>query len=90
MSSKILIRYRDLLEFGKIVCLMVLRLNFPVNNFSVMSGRSHHFLGITSIFGGVKCLAQGHNTAEVGFEPPTSRYRVRGSTTEPPRLPWKN
>ena len=27
------------------VCLFVLRLNVPVNNFSVMSGRSHHFLG---------------------------------------------
>ena len=27
-----------------------LRLYFPVNNFSVMSGRSHRFLGITSIF----------------------------------------
>ena len=28
----------------------VLRLNVPVNNFSVMSGRSHRFLGITSTF----------------------------------------
>ena len=26
------------------------RLNVPVNNFSVMSGQSHHFLGITSTF----------------------------------------
>ena len=26
--------------------LVVLRLNVPVNNFSVMSGRSHRFLGI--------------------------------------------
>ena len=26
-------------------CLFVLRLNVPVNNFSVMSGRSHRFLG---------------------------------------------
>ena len=52
-------------------CLYVLRLNFSVN-FSVMWGRSHCFLGITSTFGeyfrGVKCLAQGHNTAEVGFK----------------------
>ena len=30
------------------VCLFGLRLYAPVNNFSVMSGRSHHFLGITS------------------------------------------
>ena len=28
---------------------------------------------INQYFRGVKCLAQGHNTAEVGFEPPTSR-----------------
>ena len=27
------------------LCLFVLRLNVPVNNFSVMSGRSHRFLG---------------------------------------------
>ena len=31
--------------------LFVFRLNVPVNNFSVMSGRSHRFLGITSTFG---------------------------------------
>ena len=37
------------------VCLFVLMLyyNVPVNNFSVMLGRSHHFLGITSTFRGV-------------------------------------
>ena len=29
-----------------------LMLNVPVNNFSVMLGRSHCFLGITSTFGG--------------------------------------
>ena len=32
-----------------------LMLNVPVNNFSVMLGQSHHFLGIAS--------TQGHNTA---------------------------
>ena len=32
-----------------LVCLM---LNVPVNNFSVMLGLSHSFLGITSTFGG--------------------------------------
>ena len=31
-----------------------LMLNVPVNNFSVMLGRSHRFLGITSTFLGVK------------------------------------
>ena len=43
---------------------------------------------INQYFRGVKCLAQGHNTAAVGFEPPTSRSRVRHSTTEPPRSPF--
>ena len=32
------------------VCLFGLRLAVPVNNVSFMSGRSHCFLGITSIF----------------------------------------
>ena len=59
--------------------LFVLRLHVPVNNFSVMSGQSHRFLGITCTFGGVECLAQGHNMAEIDFESPTFH-----STTEPP------
>ena len=42
---------------------------------------------INQYFRGVTCLAQGHNTAAVGFEPPTSRSGVRHSTTEPPRSP---
>ena len=42
---------------------------------------------INQYFQGVKCLAQGHNTAAVGFEPPTSRSGVQHSTTEPPRSP---
>ena len=32
---------------------------------------------INQYFRGVKCLAQGHNTAAVGIEPPTSRSGVR-------------
>ena len=35
-------------------------------------------------------LAQGHNTAEVGLEPLTSRSGVCGSTTRPPRSPSVN
>ena len=31
--------------------LFMWRLNVPVNNFSVMSGRSQHFLGLTSTVG---------------------------------------
>ena len=45
---------------------------------------------INQYFRGVKCLAQGHNTAAVGLEPRTSRSGVRHSTTEPPRSPWNN
>ena len=48
---------------------------------------------INQYFRGVKCLAQGHNTAAVGFEPRTPRSGVRHSTTEPPRSPniwWIN
>ena len=44
---------------------------------------------INQYFRGVKCLAQGHNTAAVGIEPPTSRSGVRHSTTEPPRSPMR-
>ena len=33
------------------VCLFVLRLNAPANNFSVMSGRIQRFLGLTSTVG---------------------------------------
>ena len=42
---------------------------------------------VNQYFRGVKCLAQGHNTAAVGLEPRTSRSGVRHSTTEPPRSP---
>ena len=52
------------------VCLFVLRFNVPVNNFSVMSGRSHHFLGFNLYPRELMCLAQGHNTVTlVGIEP---------------------
>ena len=36
---------------------------------------------INQYFRGVKCLAQGHNTAAVGFEPRTSRSGVRHDCT---------
>ena len=69
------------------IALFVLRLTVPVNNFSVLSGRSQRLPGYYQYFQGVKCLAQGHNTAEVGFETPTSRSGVCGYTTEPPFSP---
>ena len=61
-------------ESCTVFCLFVLRFNVLVNNFSVMSGQSHRFL---QHFRGVKCLAQGHNTAEVGFS--VSCFGVRFS-----------
>ena len=61
---------------------VLLWLNVLVNNFSVMPDWSQRFLGITSAFRGSKCVfAQGHNTAEVVIEPPTSRSGIRGSST---------
>ena len=38
-------RYKMEIGTDKTKVLFVLRLNVPVNNFSVMSGRSHRFLG---------------------------------------------
>ena len=43
-------------DVANIKGLFGLRLYVPVNNFSVMSGRSHRFLGITSFFLGAKCI----------------------------------
>ena len=42
--------------------------------------------GYYQYFWEVKYLAQGHNKMVVGFELPTSRFRVRCSTTEPRAL----
>ena len=69
--------------------LVLLMLYIPVNNFSVMSGRSHRFLGGYYLyFSGSKCVfAPGHNTAVVGIKPPTSCSGVQGSITRPPRSP---
>ena len=76
-----------LVRFLLVGWLVVLRLNVPVNNFqSYRDGATASWV-INQYFRGVKCLAQGHNTAAVGFEPPTSRSGVRHSTTEPPRSP---
>ena len=47
------------------VCLFGLRLYVPVNNFSVMSGRSHRFLGITSTFLGGKCILLKDTTRDL-------------------------
>ena len=52
---------------------------------SVMSRRSHCFLGINQYFRELMCLAQAHNTVIlVRIEPRTSRFGVRRSTTRSP------
>ena len=51
---------------------VVLRLNIPVNNFSVMSGLSQHFLGLTSTVGSYCVLLKD-----------TTRCRLWGSNPGP-------
>ena len=47
---------------------------------SVLSGRSHRFLGFNQYSRELVCLAQGHNTVTLmGIEPRTSRFGVRRS-----------
>ena len=41
----VLVKYVTNTFLNTVVVVVVLRLNVPVNNFSVMSGRSHRFLG---------------------------------------------
>ena len=53
-----------------------LRFNIPINDFSVMLGWSHRFLGIYQYLGSLKCLAQGHYTTVMGFESWTSSSGV--------------
>ena len=52
-----------ILAYMFFVVFCFLLLSVPVNNFSVMSGRSHRILGIVSSFGRQMYLAQGHDTA---------------------------
>ena len=80
------------IEFSKLLCisegcfnlcLFVLILYVPVNNFLIMSQRV--FLSWTVTKQGIKCLAQGHNAVPpVKLEPATPRSRVKYSTTALP------
>ena len=65
-------------EGGQESWLVVLRLNVPVNNFSVMSGRSHRFLGNSPVLSGskVSCSRTQHGgdrsrTPDLSFRSPT-------------------
>ena len=63
-------------------------LNVPVNNFSVMSGRSHRFLGYYQYFWEVNVsFSRTHHGDLSENRTPTPRSGVRRSTTRPPRLP---
>ena len=64
-------------------------LNVPVNNFSVMLGRSHRFLGITSTFWGVNvpCSRAQHGLTEWGSNPRPLDPESKALTTRPPRSP---
>ena len=77
-SSEFAVRLRLSCDFVLFVCMFVLGLNVPVNNFSVMSGRS--------------CLSSTVGTPVVtvtvtplGIEPRTSRFGIRRSTNTPSR-----
>ena len=65
-------------------------LNVPVNNFSVMLGRSHRFLGITSTFlggGGKYVLLKDTTRRPVwGLNPRALDPESEMLTTRPPRL----
>ena len=62
-------------------------LNVPVNNFTVMSGRSNRFLGIISTFWevNVSCSRTQHGDPSED-QTPTSHSGFRRSTTRPPHL----
>ena len=62
-----------------------LRLNVPVNNFSVMLGRSYRFLGMTSTFGSKCILFVG---PEWSSKPRPLNPECEALTTRPSRSPW--
>ena len=80
-------KYQNLYLF----CLFGLRLYVSVNHFSVMSGWSHRFLGITSTFGevNVSCSRIQHGDPSEDRTPTSRSYilYIRCSSTRPRRLP---
>ena len=54
---------------GSLVISFWLLRNVPVNNFSVMLGRSHRFLGIYQYFRELKVSCSGHYTVVARIEP---------------------
>ena len=69
--------------FHFVLCLF----NVPVNNFTVMSGRSNRFLGIISTFWevNVSCSRTQHGDPSED-QTPTSHSGYRRSSTRPPHI----
>ena len=65
-------------------CLFVLMLNVPVNNFLVISGRSHRFLLITSTFLAVNVSLLKDTAATINFQ--YAWYLSMAILTTGPRL----
>ena len=66
---------------------VVFLFNVPVKKIQSFWDGATNFWVLTITLGTLKCLAQGYYMVVVGFEPWTSRSRVRSSTTEPPQPP---
>ena len=62
-----------------LIFLFVLRLNIAVNNFSLMSGLSHSFLGINKYCGELMCqhsAASGNQTQDLSIQSPMLHHRT--------------
>ena len=80
MNTKIQnINLKKITERGRLwFCFFVcVEVKHPSQQFFSHVGTEPPLPGYYQDFWRVKCLAQGHNTAEVGFELPTSRSGVR-------------
>ena len=76
----------------ELICLLLFTCNYVVSVwrgflFLWVLGMGYVILLWHSLSLPYNYFAQEHNTAEVGFEPPTSRYGVQPSNTEPPHSP---
>ena len=79
------------------VCLFVLRLNVPVNNFSVMSGRSHRFLDNLPVLSGskVSCSRTQHGggrfrTPDLSLRSPTLYHWATALPQSSQTVRWQN
>ena len=75
MCAKIVLGLNHIIKRFVLFVFVLIVVNVPVNNFSVMLRRSHLFLSITSTFGGVNvsCTRKQHT------DPAEDRTRVSRS-----------